>query len=108
MWCTVWCFDTTSSNTGRHSGARVKIEHSLEQNLLHFACRHHILELLAGAAFTEAMGISSAPEMLLFRKFRDKWECIDKQRFEDGMSDDVVRELVLPVIDEVIANTFER
>ena len=94
-------FDTTRSNTGCHSGACIKFEQSLGQNLLHFTCRHHILELLAGAAFKEAMGSSSTPEVLLFKRFHDKWEWIDKQKFEDGMSDDVVRELLLPVKDEV-------
>ena len=94
------CFDT-SSNTGRHSGACVKIEHGLEKNLLHFACRHHILELLAEAAFKEAMGTSSAPEILLFKRFQDKWEWIKKEKFEDGMSDSIVRELVQPVKDEI-------
>ena len=95
------CFDTTSSNTGHHSGACVKIEQGLEKNLLHFACRHHILELLAGAAFKEAMGTSFAPEILLFKGFQDKWEWIDKEKFEDGMSDSIMRELVQPVKDEI-------
>ena len=95
------CFDTTSSNTGCHSGTCVKIEQVLKKNLLHFACRRHILELLAGAAFKKAMGTSSAPEFLLFKRFQDKWEWIDKEKFEDGMSDNIVRELVQPVKDEI-------
>ena len=52
---------------------------------------------MAGAAFKEAMGSTSSPEVLLFKRFHDKWEWIDKQKFEDGMSDDAVRELVLPL-----------
>ena len=64
------CFDTTSSNTGCYSGACIKIE-GLGWNLLHFACHHHILELLAGAASKEAMGSTSSPEVLLFKRFRD-------------------------------------
>ena len=95
------CFDTTSSNTGCHSGACIKIEEGLGWNLLHFACCHHILELLAGAVFKEAMGTTSSPEVLLFKRFHDKWEWIDKQKFEDGMSNNVVRELVLPLKNEV-------
>ena len=94
------CFDTTSSNTGCHSGACIKIEEGLGWNLLHFAYCHHILELLAGAAFKEAMG-STSPEVLLFKRFHDEWEWIDKQKFEDGMSNDVVRKLVLPLKNEV-------
>jgi len=33
------CFDTTSLNTGRHSGACVQIEHKLGRDLLYLACR---------------------------------------------------------------------
>ena len=68
------CFDTTSSATSRHSGACVKIEQGLEKNLLHFACHHHILELVAGAKFKKAMGTSSAPEILWFKRFQNRWE----------------------------------
>ena len=49
-------FDTTSSNTGRKQGACVMIEQELETDLLHLACRHHILELLVQTAFTTLMG----------------------------------------------------
>ena len=49
------CFDTTSSNTGLKSGACVTLEHLLGHDLLHLACRHHILELVAGAAFSGVM-----------------------------------------------------
>lgn len=49
-------FDTTSSNKGCHSGACVLIEQKLGKDLLHFACRHHILELIVGAAFTSLLG----------------------------------------------------
>ena len=89
-----------SAPTRSYSGACVKIELGLEKNLLHFACRHHILELVAGAAF-KAMESSSAPEILLFKRFQDRWKQIDKQKFEDGMSDGVVRVLVLPVKDKI-------
>ena len=49
-------FDTTSSNTGRSSGACVLVEQELEQDLLYLACRHHVHELLAQAAFKAAPG----------------------------------------------------
>ena len=49
-------FDTTSSNTGRKQGAYVMIEQELETDLLHLACRPHILEQLVQTAFTTLMG----------------------------------------------------
>lgn len=63
---------TTTSNTGRHKGACVILEQ------LHIGCWHQILELVAGAAFTEAMGSSSCPEVHLFKDFKARWECIDQ------------------------------
>ena len=55
---------------------------------------------MAEAAFKE-VGASSAFEILLCKRFQDRWEWIDKQKFEDGMIDDVVRALVLPVKDKI-------
>jgi len=40
------CFDTTASNTGEHNGACVFIERILKKDLLHFACRHHVFEIV--------------------------------------------------------------
>ena len=57
------CFDTTSSNTGRINGACVILEQLLEHDLLYLTCRHHILELIVGAAFKTVISSSSAPEI---------------------------------------------
>ena len=66
-------FDTTSSNTGRQNGACVLFETMLERNVLHLACRHHIHEILLEEAFSTTMGPSSAPEILLFKRFKTFW-----------------------------------
>ena len=63
-------FDTTSSNTGRHSGAFVLVEQELEEDLLYFVCRHHIHELLAQVAFKVALEPSLGPEVPLFKRFQ--------------------------------------
>ena len=78
------CFDTTSSNTGIHIGACVEIERALGKDLLYLACRHHIMELLAGAAFTASLTPSSAPEVLLFKRFQQKWSVLDQTKYETG------------------------
>ena len=77
------CCDTTSSNTGWHKGACILLE-----QLLHIGCRHHVLELIASAAFSEAMGSSSAPCILLFKRFKTTWKYIDSTAFEDSSTDD--------------------
>ena len=79
------CFDTTASNTGRHAGACTLvelIERGLDKNLIFLACRHHILELVVGAAFEKtAIGVSSGPEILIFKRFKDRWLLVDHESF---------------------------
>lgn len=60
------------------------MEHLLGRDLLHLACRHHTLELVAGSAFTEVMGASSAHEVLLFERFQAQahWQYINEAQFE--------------------------
>jgi hypothetical protein len=52
-------FDTTSSNTGVNNGSSVLLERMLKKNLLHLACRHHVLELVGEVVFSTVMGKST-------------------------------------------------
>ena len=61
----VMCFDTTSSNTGRTNGACVIVEQKLGRDLTYLACRHHIMELIAGAAFKKAMSANNIKDELI-------------------------------------------
>lgn len=72
------CFDTTSSNTGLKSGACTLLEEKLGRTLLNLACRHHVLELLAKAAFDNCFGSSTSPNVPMFEKFKSAWSSIDK------------------------------
>ena len=96
------CFDTTSSNTGRTNGSRVIVEQKLGRDLLRLACRHHIMELIAGAAFKKAMSATSAPQVLLVKRFKEKWELIDKDRYEDSSTDEKAAKGVNDIKDELI------
>jgi hypothetical protein len=78
------CFDTTSSNTGLKTGACVEIERMIGKDFVHLACRHHIMELVVGAAFTACLGHSSAPEVLLFKRFQQQWSLIDQTQYQTG------------------------
>ena len=66
------CFDTTASNTGLNEGACIHIMKHFKRNLLQFAFRHHVFELVVGAAITVCFGPSSGPEIQLFQRFV-KW-----------------------------------
>lgn len=97
------CFDTTSANTGRLSGACIILEQLLGRSLLHFGCRHHIMELVLGSAFLVCMGPSKAPEILLFKRFQEQWPYIDQDSFSDVFSDDVASTALANVRDDIIA-----
>jgi len=88
------CFDTTASNTGRHQGACGLIEHKLQKDLLHTACRHHIMELIIGAAFDQMLGESTGPEITLFKRFQEQWQFIERDNFQPASSDLYTEDMV--------------
>ena len=96
------CFDTTSSNTGVHNGACILIEQKLEKELLHLACRHHIMELLAGAAFAVSMSPSSDPEVMLFKRFQQQWLFIDQGNFSTSADVSELADILDPVKVQII------
>lgn len=75
------CFDTTASNTGSKSGACVLLEQFMGRNLLHFACRHHMHEVIIGEIFTVLLGPSRGPNIALFERFQKSWPTIDQVNF---------------------------
>lgn len=79
-------FDTTASKTGGNTGACAQIEQQLQKNLLYFACRHHVLELLFAVTFTTVMGSTSGPNVPLFKRFQERCQLIDQSQFESGVS----------------------
>lgn len=97
------CFDTTSSNTGQIKGACILLEKLLKRHLLHIACRHHILELIAGAAFTASLSTSSAPEILLFKRFQAQWQYIDQTRYEDYSTDHIAINDIADIKEETVS-----
>lgn len=96
------CFDTTTSNTGRHKGACLILEQLIGRELLHLGCRHHIMELLAGAAFTEVIGATSAPDVLLFKRFQSRWEFIDQEGYEDSSTDEFAAKHVSDIREDMV------
>ena len=42
------------------------------------------MELLARAAFTASLAPSSAPEVLLFKRFQQAWSLIDQTKYQTG------------------------
>ena len=70
-------FDTTSSNTGVHRGACTILQQLLNRQILWMACRHHVLELIVGAAFKHLFGETTSPDVTLFKLLKKKWNSLD-------------------------------
>ena len=64
------------------------------KNVLHFACRHHIIEIILAAAFHSTLGGSSGPEVLLFKRFQAQWASFDLTSFEPGVAEASVIESI--------------
>ena len=82
-------FDTTCSNTGSALGACTILQQKLGRPLFHFACRHHVLELVAEAAFATCFCPSSGPEIAMFKRFQSNWKDIDQSKFKPMMPDEL-------------------
>ena len=72
-------FDTTSVNTGRHTGVCKRLENKLRRELLWLACRHHILELILAKVVSLCFGLSNSPKIPLFQRFISNWSKVDRQ-----------------------------
>ena len=84
-------FDTTSVNTGELSGIVRRLEDSIGHSILELACRHHIYELVCGAASEIILGKtnqgkeqkkSTSPYEPIFKKVCKSWSNIVKSKLE--------------------------
>ena len=85
------CFDTTSSNTGIHAGACTLTEKLLQKELLYLACRHQILEIIVPDVFKCCFGLTSGPDVLIFKRFKEHWNFINQEEYQ-SLSDDVFKD----------------
>ena len=70
-------FDTTSSNTGRHIGATVRILKSLARPLFFLGCRHHISELIIKACWYCLFEADLSPDCQFFVSIKEGWADLD-------------------------------
>lgn len=52
-------------------------EQNLERDIQYLSCRHHILEIILSNAFKIKMYIASAPDVLIFKRFKNLWPNIN-------------------------------
>ncbi|KAG0713946.1 hypothetical protein GWK47_015090 [Chionoecetes opilio] len=100
-------FDTTASNTGPNGGACIKIQEGLGRNLLWFACRHHILEVILGDVFKHCYGPSGGPNVPLFVRFQDQWDVLDQKSWTSSMDEESLLPLLTGELSDA-RDSFER
>jgi len=102
------CFDTTASNTGHKNGACPLIEQLLGKQLLYFAQRHHIFELVLETVFGIQMKPSSSPDILIFKRFQSQWSFVDNTDYRTVVDDEYAADAVRNVKDHIIAFAEEQ
>lgn len=79
----ILCCDTTASNTGRINGACVLLEQKLDREMIIFACRHHVYELVLKAVFEAKIGqVTTSPDIPMFKKLRENWKNVDPEKIQ--------------------------
>ena len=72
-------FDTTSTNTGIHTGGCKILQELLGRQILWLACRHHMGELIVRAAFHTIFGKTNSPVEPLCSLLKDSWTSLNTQ-----------------------------
>lgn len=102
------CFDTTASNTGNKQGACIGIETMLERRLLSLACRHHINEIIISDVFNKCHNLSTGPDILLFKRFQNSWDTIDKEKYESHQNNLPDKESIVKFCKEQLEKSHSR
>lgn len=98
------CADTTNSNTGRGKigGAIFHLEKLLGREILYFACRHHVYEVLLRAAFESKFGKTTGPDVPLFAQFKKAWGTFDHKKYETGIKSKRVKSVLKDSVDGLL------
>lgn len=73
--------DTERTNTGRFNGTCALIEQTLEKELLHLMCRHHIKEVMLRDVFVAVFGTSQSAKITTFDILKENWNFIKYNDF---------------------------
>lgn len=75
----------------------------MEKNMLWLACRHHILEIMLDAVMSTALGPSSGPDILIYKRFKNFWGQIDQTDYKTVTSGPSSLELVQSAAQDMIS-----
>src|SRR6218665_52598 len=78
-----------------------------EEKLLHFACRHHISELILAHLFS-LHDVSKSPNIEICPRFKEYWPQIDQERYCTALEDESLASVIAPLKDSVIASAISQ
>lgn len=78
------------------------------------ACRHHIFEIVLKNVVAVAWPATNSPNVPIFVRFKSNWEKIDKLKYDVGIEDTMIRDIlnekknnVLPFIEDHLQVTTQ-
>jgi len=76
----------------------------LNRDIIYFACRHHVSELIIQAAFNEAkLYVSSGPIIPIFKRFQNSWNKIDKTKILVWNTNKNFEKIISPIREEIVS-----
>ena len=70
-------FDTTNTNTEKHTGACINLHNIIGRPLLWMACQKQVGEIHVGKAFDILeVEINASPDLMVFKRFREDFSQI--------------------------------
>ena len=93
------CFDTTAVNSDLRNGASVILERKMEKDMFWLACRHDIMEIILSAVVNQSLGLSSDPDIQLFKRFKNNWDKIDPSDYKT-----ITNENISNIVENVAAD----
>ena len=70
------------------------LEKQLQKKMLHFACRHHIYELILRAVIDIYWPETTGPDMPTFKQFQRQWQNINQSEYSIGLEDELISQLL--------------
>lgn len=74
--------DTENVNTGVDNGAIRCLENTLNIELLHLLCRHHVFEIVLKDVFTSIFGGTTGSGITTFNCLNENWKTIEQNQFQ--------------------------
>ncbi|ESO08467.1 hypothetical protein HELRODRAFT_169320 [Helobdella robusta] len=74
----------------------------MQKEMLWLACRRHMLEIMLETVVKHSFGLSTSPDITIFKRFKEHWPLIDKSTFQTVLTDDSSTSAIVDIAEEII------